>query len=219
MLSSNQNGFDKSRTRMVLEQLQPRGITDARVLNAMETVPRHLFVEDALQGQAYGDFSLPIGEGQTISQPYIVALMTQALRLQGHEKVLEIGTGCGYQTTILAKLCDKVYTVERLKPLYIKARKRFDQLHCFNVLSKIDDGTMGWPENGPYDAIIVTAAGPVIPPALISQLSEQGSMVIPVGPRDSQELILLTKQNQEIQTKTIELVRFVSLIGAQGWEP
>lgn len=202
---------------MVEEQLIPRGITNQKVLNAMGRVPRHLFVEDALQGQAYGDFALPIGEGQTISQPYIVALMTQALNLQGHEKVLEIGTGCGYQTTILAQICEKVYTVERLKSLYIKARKRFDQLHCFNVLSKIDDGTLGWPENAPYDAIIVTASGPEIPAALVDQLADPGSMVIPVGPRESQELKVITKLDREIHTMTIEYVRFVSLIGAQGW--
>ncbi len=217
MLSSNHNDFVKSRTRMVEEQLVPRGITDKRVLDTMARIPRHVFVEDALQGQAYGDFALPIGDGQTISQPYIVALMTQALNLQGHEKVLEIGTGCGYQTTILAQLCEQVYTVERLKSLYIKSRKRFDQLHCFNVRSKIDDGTLGWKENGPYDAIIVTASGPEIPASLVEQLAEQGTMVIPVGPRATQELKVLTKQDQGIKTSTIEHVRFVSLIGAQGW--
>ncbi len=206
-----------ARSRMVNQQLVSRGIHNPRVLDAMQTVPRHLFVEDALHGQAYGDITLPIGEGQTISQPYIVALMTQALDLKGDEKVLEIGTGCGYQTAILARLCEKVFTVERIKSLYIKTRKRFDQLHCLNVLSKIDDGTLGWPDNGPYDAIIVTAAGPEIPQSLIDQLADPGIMVIPVGPRHSQELAVVTKKDSEINTTTIEQVRFVSLIGAQGW--
>lgn len=217
MIRSSINNFDKARTRMVHEQLIPRGINDERVLQAMQTVPRHLYVEDALQGQAYGDFALPIGEGQTISQPYIVALMTQSLKLQGHEKVLEIGTGCGYQTTVLSRLCDKVYSVERLKPLHIKSRRRFDALHCFNILCKIDDGTLGWPEHGPYDAIIVTASGPEIPSSLVDQLADPGVMVIPVGERSSQELTVLTKNAGVIATNIIENVRFVSLIGAEGW--
>lgn len=203
---------------MVQEQLIPRGITDQRVLSAMEMVPRHLFVEDALHGQAYADITLPIGSGQTISQPYIVALMSQSLQLLGHERVLEIGTGCGYQTAILAQLSEKIYTIERIKPLYIKARNRFDKLHCLNVLSKIDDGTMGWPEHGPYDAIMVTASGPEIPQELINQLADPGIMVIPVGPRQSQELIVVSKKDGEIQQKCIEQVRFVSLIGKQGWQ-
>jgi len=203
---------------MVQEQLIPRGITDQRVLDAMLTVPRHLFVEDALHGQAYADITLPIGDGQTISQPYIVALMTQALELKGDERVLEIGTGCGYQTAVLTGLCEKIFTVERIKSLYIKARKRFDQLHYLNLLSKIDDGTMGWPKNGPYDAIIVTASGPEIPQELIQQLADPGIMVIPVGPRQHQELMVVSKQDNVIQQKCIESVRFVSLIGKQGWQ-
>jgi len=203
---------------MVQEQLIPRGISDQRVLDAMQTVPRHLFVEDALHGQAYADITLPIGDGQTISQPYIVALMTQALELKGDERILEIGTGCGYQTAVLAGLCEKIFTIERIKPLYIKARKRFDQLHYLNLLSKIDDGTMGWPEHGPYDAIIVTASGPEIPQELVQQLADPGIMVIPVGPRQSQELMVVRKQNDIVQQKCIESVRFVSLIGKQGWQ-
>jgi len=212
------NNYEMSRARMVREQLTPRGITDPNVLHAMNTVPRHLFVEDALQAQAYGDFPLPIGEGQTISQPYIVALMTQALQLRGHETVLEIGTGCGYQTAILAAICEKVYTVERIKPLLVKARKRFDQLHLLNVLCKIDDGTLGWPEYGAYDAIIVTAAGPKVPQPLIDQLADPGIMVIPVGDRMSQELVVVSKQDGAISRNTIEHVRFVSLIGDHGWQ-
>jgi len=207
------------RSRMVREQLLPRGITDARVLEAMNTVPRHFFVEDALHGQAYGDFPLPIGEGQTISQPYIVALMTQALELQGGETVLEIGTGCGYQTAILAHLAGKVYSIERIKSLHIKARRLFDRLHYLNIVCKVDDGTLGWPQNAPYDAIIVTAAGPKIPLPLIEQLADPGRMVIPVGDRLSQQLIVVVKQNGEVRQSVVENVRFVSLIGDHGWHP
>jgi len=212
------NNYAMARARMVREQLMPRGITDRRVLEAMNTVPRHLFVEDALQVQAYGDFPLPIGEGQTISQPYIVALMTQALQLTGTENVLEIGTGCGYQAAVLSCLCSKVYTVERIKALYIRARKLFDRLHYLNIVCKIDDGTLGWPQYAPFDAIMVTAAGPRIPEPLLEQLADPGRMVIPVGDRISQELVLVKKQGGEISRQTIEHVRFVSLIGDHGWQ-
>ena len=208
----------KARERMVREQLLPRGISDLRVLDAMQTVPRHIFVEDALQAQAYGDFPLPIGEGQTISQPFIVALMTQMLELRGHEKVLEIGTGCGYQTAVLSKLCDQVYTVERIKKLMARARINLDKVRCFNALGKMDDGTMGWSEHAPYDAIIVTAGGPEIPGALIEQLADPGIMVIPVGDRTSQQLTKVIKKNGDVQFETGDSVRFVNLIGAQGWK-
>ncbi len=202
---------------MVREQLLPRGITDQRVLEAMQTVPRHLFIEDALHGQAYGDFPLPIGEGQTISQPYIVALMTQALELRGEEKVLEIGTGCGYQTAILAMLSAKVFSVERIKALHIKARRLFDQMHYLNIICKIDDGTSGWPQQAPFDAIIVTAAGPKVPEPLLEQLADPGRLVIPVGDRISQQLLVVSKQEGRIEESVIESVRFVSLIGSHGW--
>lgn len=208
----------KTRERMVREQLQPRGIYDQRVLDAMQTVPRHVFVEDALQAQAYSDFPLPIGEGQTISQPFIVALMTQTLALQGHEKVLEIGTGCGYQTAVLAQLCDQVYTVERIKKLMARARINLDKARCFNALGKMDDGTMGWPEHAPYDAIIVTAGGPEIPEALIEQLADPGIMVIPVGDRICQQLTTVVKKDGQVSFETGESVKFVNLIGAQGWK-
>ncbi len=214
------HNYEKARERMVREQLMPRGITDPRVLAAMNTVPRHLFVEDAFEAQAYGDHPLPIGEGQTISQPYIVALMTQALNLKGHEKVLEIGTGSGYQAAVLAQLCDKVYTVERLKSLHIGARKLFDQLQYFNILCRIDDGTLGWQEHSPYDAIMVTAAGPKVPEPLLTQLADPGVMVIPIGmERWSQELVLITKEQGQTSERVIEQVRFVSLIGNHGWQP
>jgi protein-L-isoaspartate(D-aspartate) O-methyltransferase len=217
-MSPTSNNYDLARARMVREQLIPRGITDQRVLDAMGNVPRNIFVQDALNGQAYGDFPLPIGEGQTISQPYIVALMTQALQLKGHETVLEIGTGCGYQSAVLAKLCERVYTVERIKPLHIMARRTLDQLKYLNVLCKIDDGTLGWPEYSPFDAIIVTAGGPTIPESLIDQLSDSGRMVIPVGDRTSQQLVVVTREKGIVSKEYLEKVRFVSLIGSQGWQ-
>ena len=214
MLASN---FEKARARMVEEQLIPRSIHDQKTLEAMRKVPRHLFVEDALKNQAYGDYPLPIGRGQTISQPYVVALMTQALGLKGHEHVLEIGTGSGYQAAILSQICEKVYTVERIDTLLVQARKVFDSLHYLNILTKLDDGTNGWPEYSPYDVIIVTAGGPKIPLPLLEQLADPGILVIPVGDRGVQDLRLVTKKEGEIKEKTIELVRFVNLIGDHGW--
>lgn len=211
------NDYAKARTRMVQEQLIPRNIQDQLVLEAMLEVPRHLFVEDALRAQAYSDFPLPIGEGQTISQPYIVALMTQMLNLKGHEKALEVGSGCGYQTAILAKLCTQVYSVERIKKLLGKARKNLDKIRCYNAICKVADGTLGWKEHAPYDAIMVTAGGPEIPKALIEQLADPGIMVIPVGDRITQQLTRVSKQNGQITIESGELVRFVNLIGVQGW--
>ena len=210
--------FDIHRLRMVEEQLLPRGITDPATLEAMATVPRHLFVEDAMQARAYGDHPLPIGQGQTISQPYIVALMTQALQLQGHERVLEIGTGSGYQAAILSRICEKVYTIERIDSLLGRARKTFDRLHYHNIVSRIDDGTVGWPDEAPFDAILVTAGGPKIPQPLVDQLNDPGRMVIPVGGPEVQELQLVEKREGESTVRTIEQVRFVSLIGTHGWQ-
>ena len=215
MLASN---FEKARARMVEEQLLPRSIHDQKTLEAMRKVPRHLFVEDAMKNQAYGDSPLPIGKGQTISQPYIVALMTQALGLKGHEHVLEIGTGSGYQAAILSQICEKVYTVERIDTLLVQARKVFDSLHYLNILTKLDDGTNGWPEYGPYDAIVVTAGGPKVPLPLLEQLADPGILIIPVGDRGVQNLQFVTKKDGEITEKTIELVRFVNLVGDHGWK-
>ncbi len=203
---------------MVQEQLLPRGIDNPAVLHAMSVVPRHLFIQDALHAQAYGDFPLPIGHGQTISQPYVVALMTQLLDLQGTEKVLEIGTGCGYQSAILASLCERLYTVERIKPLLAKTRRTFDQLHLFNINSKIDDGTVGWPENAPFDAIIVTAAGPRVPQPLIDQLADPGTLVLPVGDEEGQTLMVVKKNQGEVTSSPVESVRFVKLVGIHGWK-
>lgn len=202
---------------MVDEQLIPRDITDEPTLRAMRTVPRHLFVDDALASCAYGDHPLPIGAGQTISQPYIVALMTEALQLKGHERVLEIGTGSGYQAAILSQVCDRVYTIERIDSLLVRARKIFDKLHYHNITSRLDDGTEGWSSEAPFEAIIVTAGGPNIPEPLIEQLTDPGKMIIPVGDQYTQELKLLEKINGETHVKTIEYVRFVNLVGAHGW--
>jgi protein-L-isoaspartate(D-aspartate) O-methyltransferase len=215
LLSSD---FAKARARMVEEQLIPRGIHDPKTLEAMGKVPRHLFVEEAMKNQAYGDFPLPIGRGQTISQPFIVALMTQAMDLKGHESVLEIGTGSGYQAAILSQICEKVYTVERIDSLLVEARRVFDSQHYLNILTKLDDGTNGWPEYAPYDAIIVTAGGPKVPEPLLEQLSDPGTLVIPVGDRGVQDLRKVTKIGGKITETTIEFVRFVSLIGDHGWK-
>ena len=210
--------FETIRQRMVQEQLISRGIHDPRVLEVMGEVPRHLFVDDAMQGNAYGDHPLPIVNGQTISQPFIVAYMTQALQLTGSEKVLEIGTGSGYQAVVLSRLCAKVYTVERLNSLLAGSRRLFDRLHCYNIQCRLDDGTLGWPEHAPYDAIIVTAGGPEIPGPLVAQLADPGRMVIPVGDQEVQELQLVTKKDGLIQVELLERVRFVNLIGEYGWE-
>jgi protein-L-isoaspartate(D-aspartate) O-methyltransferase len=202
---------------MIEEQLIARGISDPRVLEAMRTVPRHLFVEDAFQAHAYGDFPLPIGNGQTISQPYVVALMTLALNLNGSETVLEIGTGSGYHAAILSRLCQRVYTVERIDGLVSRARKVFDRLRYHNIISRIDDGTVGWPSEAPFDAIVVTAGGPRIPEPLIAQLADPGRLIMPVGDQQVQDLQLVEKRDGTISVTTIEQVRFVDLIGVHGW--
>jgi len=209
--------LDIHRERMVEEQLIPRGIHDHATLQAMRTVPRHLFVDDAMYSCAYGDHPLPIGSGQTISQPYIVALMTEALQLKGNEKVLEIGTGSGYQAAILSRICERVYTIERVDSLLVRARKIFDKLHYHNIVSRIDDGTAGWPAEAPFDGILVTAGGPKIPGPLLDQLADPGRMVIPVGDQYVQELQLIEKRNGTVDIRVIEQVRFVNLIGAHGW--
>ena len=212
------SSWDINRERMVEEQLIPRGIYDKATLRAMRTVPRHLFIDDAMASCAYGDHPLPIGGGQTISQPYIVALMTQVLELKGHERVLEIGTGSGYQAAVLSRICDRVYTIERIDSLLVRARKIFDRLHYYNITSRLDDGTEGWPAEAPFEAIIVTAGGPSIPEPLIEQLADPGRMIIPVGDQYLQELKLLKKIDGETHIKTIEQVRFVNLVGTHGWQ-
>jgi protein-L-isoaspartate(D-aspartate) O-methyltransferase len=209
--------YRRRREEMVERQIAARGISDKRVLAAMRKVERHLFVPDALRDQAYRDFPLPIGEGQTISQPFIVAEMTQALALSPTDKVLEIGTGSGYQTAILAELAEKVYTIERLRALFISARKIFDTLRLANVVAKCSDGTLGWPEEAPFDAILVTAGAPAIPKILLSQLGLGGRMVLPAGGEDTQNLIKMVRGQEGIRQINMGGCRFVKLIGKEGW--
>jgi protein-L-isoaspartate(D-aspartate) O-methyltransferase len=202
---------------MVTKQIIARGITDSRVVSAMQTVPRHRFVSEAMMDQAYGDFPLPIGEQQTISQPYIVAEMTQALQLTREDRVLEIGTGSGYQAAILSQIAFRVYTVERIYSLYIKARKLFDQLRYHNIVTRYSDGTTGWKEECPFDAIIVTAGAPEIPTVIVNQLALGGRLVIPVGNRHSQDLIKLCRDETGIHQSSLGGCRFVKLVGEHGW--
>jgi protein-L-isoaspartate(D-aspartate) O-methyltransferase len=207
------------RDKMVREQLERRGIRDERVLNAMRILPRHLFVQDALAAKAYTDAPLPIGEGQTISQPYVVALMSEALELQPGMKVLEIGTGSGYQAAVLAEMGAEVYTVERIRKLFFAARKRFVDMRMFSVKLKLDDGTMGWKDEAPFDRIIVTAGGPEVPGPLVDQLSDDGRLIIPVGgTRRSQRLVVVTKQGGVVSESDMGGVTFVDLVGTHGWE-
>jgi protein-L-isoaspartate(D-aspartate) O-methyltransferase len=208
----------RSRERMVRDQIEARGVQHPDVLRAMRKVPRHLFVEEALIPQAYEDHPLPIGHGQTISQPYVVAWMTELLEVAPGHKVLEIGTGSGYQAAVLAELGADVFTVERVKPLYELARTRMDALHYRRVRLKLDDGTLGWPEEAPFDRILVAAGGPRIPTPLVAQLSETGRMVIPVGAsRRSQTLCLVRRENGRVIVRELGGVMFVDLVGTHGW--
>jgi len=210
--------YARQRADMVRQQIEARGIADTKVIEAFQRVPRHLFVNDALMDQAYGDFPLPIGEKQTISQPYIVAEMTQALELSKESRVLEIGTGSGYQAAILAEIASRVYTVERIHSLFIKARKLFDKLHYHNIRMKYSDGSAGWKNESPFDAIIVTAGAPDIPDLLIEQLAVGGRMVIPVGDQYSQELVKLIKDDRGVHKENLGGCRFVKLVGLYGWK-
>jgi len=209
--------YERARLRMVDEQLAARGIKDRRVLSAMGRVPRHLFVEDALRDRAYGDHALPIGDQQTISQPYMVALMTDSLALKGTERVLEIGTGSGYQTAVLAELAARVYSIERIAGLAAKARSLLASLGCRNVTIKVSDGSYGWKEEAPFDAILVTAGSPEVPTPLTDQLKEGGRMVIPVGDRTTQTLKRVTKTPAGIEVAALTGCVFVPLIGGHGW--
>jgi len=210
--------YQRLREEMTASQIQARGIKDPKVLDAMRKVPRHLFVSEALMDQAYGDFPLPIGEQQTISQPYIVAAMTEALELTKDDRVLEIGTGSGYQAAILSQIAFRIYTIERIRSLYVRARKIFDQLNYFNIITRYSDGTSGWKDESPFDAIIVTAGAPDIPETLVSQLSIGGRMVIPVGNAYVQELVKLRRTEQGVQKISLGGCRFVKLVGEYGWK-
>ncbi len=206
------------RERMVSDQIEAAGISDHAVLSAMRKVPRHLFVEEALAAKAYSDFPLPIGRGQTISQPLVVAKMTELLALQPEMKVLEIGTGSGYQTAILASMGADIYSIERIRTLHFRARDLLFDMRFFNIWFKLDDGTMGWPEEAPFDRIIVTAGGPRIPEPLLAQLAENGRMVIPVGDcRHEQRLLCIEKRDGQFIQRDESDVCFVDLVGEHGW--
>jgi len=201
----------------LIKLIAESGITDKRVLEAFSRVHRHLFVDGAMYAQAYDDNALPIGFGQTISQPSVVALMTQLLQLGKDEKILEIGTGSGFQTAILAQFSRRVYTIERNRNLGEAARKRLRSMGYENIVFKISDGSIGWPQYSPFDRIIVTAGAPVLPRALIDQLADDGRMIIPTGSDESQDLVVYEKNGSDLRQYTAAKVVFVPLIGKQGW--
>ena len=205
------------RRKMIEEQLLERGIKDLALMEVMSRVPRHLFVDSSLQQRAYGDCPLPIGENQTISQPYIVASMTEALHLKGKERVLEIGTGSGYQTAILAEMASQVFTIERIRPIVQKTKVLLNSLMYENIIFKVFDGTYGWRDQSPFDAILISAATPNIPTALIEQLADKGRLVAPVGGRESQKLTVLSKVGNRLVSREKESCKFVPLIGKFAW--
>lgn len=214
----NEDEFAAIRNRMVDTQIQIRGVDDPRVLAAMRRVPRHRFVPQALWDQAYNDYPLPIGEDQTISQPYIVALMTEALELQAGDRVLEIGTGSGYQAAVLAELAAQVYSIDRLASLAEKARQVLAELGYTNFQVRVGDGTQGWPEEAPFDAILVTAGAPQVPRPLVEQLALGGRLVVPVGDRFSQTLTRVRQTRDGVKFDYLGGCRFVRLIGKYGWK-
>ncbi len=209
--------WESLRNEMVETQLVRRGIANEGVLEAMREVPRHLFVAPGMETRAYGDHALPIGEGQTISQPFMVALMTQALELTGGERVLEIGTGSGYQTAVLSKLAEQVFSIERVECLTTRARAVLEDLGASNVVIRIGDGTIGWKEFEPYDRIIVTAGAPEVPPSLEEQLADPGIMVVPVGSQGLQQLRIIVKSQGEVSVRDAGGCVFVPLVGREGW--
>lgn len=215
-ISNYGDKYEKVRKRMVSEHIVARGISDQKVIRAMIRVKRHLFVPKNIERMAYEDRPLPIGEGQTISQPYIVALMTETLELNKNMKVLEIGTGSGYQSAILAEIVHEVYTIEIIETLGLKAKNTLDNLNYRNINYRIGDGYKGWAENAPFDAIIVTCAPANIPKPLESQLKEGGKMIIPLGGSIAQELILFEKQNGKLIKKVVAPVRFVPMVRNDG---
>jgi protein-L-isoaspartate(D-aspartate) O-methyltransferase len=211
--------FARERLRMVEAQLVRRGVTDERVLVAMRRVPRHLFVQEAFRERAYGDHPLPIGEEQTISQPYVVGLMTSLLALTGQEKVLEVGTGSGYQTAVLAELARRVCSMERLAGLAVRARTLLEGLGYQNVWVRVGSGTLGWPDEAPFDRILVAAGGPSVPPPLLDQLADGGRLVLPLGDRKGQTLTLVERVGGQVRTQAFGGCNFVRLVGKYAWEP
>lgn len=210
--------YERARARMIEEQLVGRGIADPRVLAAMARVERHRFVDEALEVRAYDDKPLPIGARQTISQPFMVGLMTEALALRGTERVLEIGTGCGYQTAVLAELVANVFSVERISSLAASARQLLDRLGYYNVAIRVGDGTLGWSDEAPFDAIVVTAGTPQVPRPLIGQLAEGGRLVFPIGEEELQTLVRIRKEGARLREEYFGDCRFVKLVGRYGWE-
>jgi len=208
----------REREQMLDHQLMRRGVIDSRVLAAMRKVPRHLFVDEALRERAYGDHPLPIGEGQTISQPYIVALMTSLLGLTGQEKVLEVGTGSGYQTAVLGALARRVCSIERLPRLAERARATLEALGVANVWIRVGNGALGWPDEAPFDRILVAAGGPSVPPPLVEQLVEGGRLVLPVGSAEDQVLTVVERAGGETRTRQCGECKFVKLVGKYAWE-
>jgi protein-L-isoaspartate(D-aspartate) O-methyltransferase len=217
-MTTGEGLFARERERMVKEQLAARGISDDRVLDAINRVPRHRFVDEGLQHRAYGDYPLPIGEEQTISQPYIVGLMTSLLELTGREKVLEVGTGSGYQTAVLAELSRRVCSIERLPRLADRARRLVESMGYTNVWIRVGNGALGWSDEAPFDRILVAAAGPSVPAPLIDQLGEGGRLVAPVGDAESQTLTLVERRGGEVTTRALGECRFVPLVGKYAWE-
>jgi protein-L-isoaspartate(D-aspartate) O-methyltransferase len=209
--------YSRARDKMVQEQVIGRGIKDPRVIEAMRKVPREFFVESALASRAYDDGPLPIGDKQTISQPYIVGLMTEALALKGTEKVLEIGTGSGYQTAVLAELAQHVFSLEKIRSLSIRARAILDELRYYNVALHVGDGTLGWSDHAPYDAILVTAGSPGVPKPLVDQLAVAGRLVIPLGDEQSQVLKRIRRTEAGLEEDDLGECRFVKLWGKYGW--
>ncbi len=217
-MNNQKKKFERWRNDMVQTQIISRGVTDSMVIKAMRQIPRHLFISEALCESAYGDHPLPIGEGQTISQPYIIAEMTQALELKGDERVLEIGTGSGYQAAVLAAIVNRVYTIERNQTLFLNTKKLFDKLKYHNIVTKYSDGTLGWTQECPFDAILVTAGGKEIPEPLVEQLCVGGKLIMPVGGSFTQDLIMIEKTKIGIVSKNLGGCRFVKLIGRHGWK-
>ncbi len=215
---NTEGDFETRRRFMVENHLRARGIVDPKVLDVFEKVARHEFVADMDLCQSYADHPLSIGEGQTISQPYIVALMTQALALAGTERVLEIGTGSGYQTAVLSLMAKRVYTIERLEGLLSLAQQRLSRIGLTNIEYRLGDGTTGWEEEAPFDCIIVTAAAPEVPESLVGQLADGGRMVIPVGAAGSQDLTLFHRKEDDLMRVHLCGCVFVKLIGREGWE-
>ena len=207
---ASQNDYQQLRERMIADDIKARGVKDKATLKALQEVPRHLFVPQEIQSQAYRDRPLPIGYGQTISQPYIVAYMTEAIKPEADFKVLEIGTGSGYQADILSRIVDSVYTIEIIDELHKRSGKQLKELGYNNVITKSDDGYFGWESKGPFDAIVVTAAAEFVPPPLIDQLKDGGRMIIPVGtPFSTQQLLMVTKKGGKTKSKNLMFVRFV----------